>query len=72
MQRLLASLRRNNPDVASDIGKYENELRAAALLHDIGHYPLSHLGERVYMWVERWSRNKMDSNSADSGPPQGE
>jgi len=27
----------------------EQELRLAALLHDIGHYPLSHLGEQVYM-----------------------
>lgn len=70
MQRLVASLRRNNPDVASEIAEYEKELRAAALLHDIGHYPLSHLGERVYMWVERWSRNEKDSESAESSPPQ--
>ncbi|MGI6428478.1 MAG: HD domain-containing protein [Syntrophomonadaceae bacterium] len=29
--------------------KEQAKLRLAALLHDIGHYPLSHLTERVYM-----------------------
>lgn len=28
------------------------KMRAAALLHDIGHYPLSHLGEEVYSYCK--------------------
>lgn len=28
------------------------KMRAAALLHDIGHYPLSHLGESVYSYCK--------------------
>jgi len=32
--------------------KIKQKLRLAALLHDIGHFPLSHLGERVFKWVD--------------------
>ncbi len=35
------------------------KMRAAALLHDIGHYPLSHLGESVYSY-------RKDNKIADS------
>lgn len=27
-------------------------MRMSALLHDIGHYPLSHLGESVYCYIK--------------------
>jgi uncharacterized protein len=30
----------------------KQKLRLAALLHDIGHYPLAHLGEQVFKWVD--------------------
>ena len=32
--------------------KNVQKLRLAALLHDVGHYPLSHPGEQVFQWVD--------------------
>ncbi len=36
--------------------RVKQKLRLAALLHDIGHYPLAHLGEQVFMRVDETSR----------------
>ncbi len=37
----------------------KKKLRLAALLHDIGHYPLAHLGEQAFQWVDH-HRNVQD------------
>jgi len=35
-----------------DSDEVKQMLRIAALLHDVGHYPLSHLGERAFQWAD--------------------
>ena len=45
MGRILESLRSKDNDAISD--EHVRKLRIAALLHDIGHYPYSHLMEKI-------------------------
>jgi HD superfamily phosphohydrolase len=39
----------------------KQKLRLAALLHDIGHYPLAHLGEQVFQWVDSYAATQLIS-----------
>lgn len=48
MSCIAGNLSRNNCISGEDA----RLLRIAALLHDIGHYPLSHVGEQVYQSME--------------------
>ncbi|MEP0827613.1 MAG: HD domain-containing protein, partial [bacterium] len=53
MSRLIDSLRDAGCGYLEDGGDNKKQkLRLAALLHDIGHYPLSHLGEKAFEWVD--------------------
>ena len=54
MSRMVDGLRENNcQHLENDFeDKRKQELRLAALLHDIGHYPLSHLGEDVFRLID--------------------
>lgn len=51
-RRALAGLSRQQPDLA----RHQGVLYAAALLHDLGHAPLSHSGEEMFgLRHEQWS-----------------
>lgn len=54
MSRMVDGLKRAGCPYVSDEddNKTKKKLRLAALLHDIGHYPLAHLGEHVFQWAD--------------------
>lgn len=54
MSRMLDGLKAANcPHVCGNHGdEAKQKLRLAALLHDIGHFPLAHLGEQAFQWVD--------------------
>lgn len=54
MSRMVNRLKAEGYSHFTDNGweKKKQKLRLAALLHDIGHYPLSHLGEQVFNWID--------------------
>ncbi|MDH3890553.1 MAG: HD domain-containing protein [candidate division Zixibacteria bacterium] len=54
MSRMVDGLRAAKcPHVSGENGdEIKQKLRLAALLHDIGHYPLAHLGEQAFQWVD--------------------
>ena len=58
MSRMVDQLRKEKCDyVMRD--KQKQELRLAALLHDIGHYPMSHMGEKTFEWIDQEPRSKI-------------
>ncbi len=59
MSRMVDRLFKDNCTHVDD-GKKKQTLRLAALLHDIGHYPISHLGEQAFQWY-----NSLDDNGDD-------
>ena len=52
-RRAYEAIQRNSAqDIAKVVAAYRPTLEAALLLHDVGHAPLSHLGERFYVTSE--------------------
>lgn len=74
MSKMVDRLREENCEhvVEGEDDHIKQKLRLAALLHDIGHYPLAHLGEQVFMWVDethRFPKLPTEDASSSSGRP---
>jgi hypothetical protein len=63
MGRITAHLREKGVLEEDDLRK----LRMAALLHDIGHYPLSHVGEAVFMRIQFEKEQVVQKKTPDFG-----
>jgi len=69
MSRMIDRLREEGCPYFQDDSweRRKQELRLAALLHDIGHYPLSHLGEQVFNWIDA---QRAELVAAEQAEPQ--
>jgi len=69
MTRILESFRSKNKDAVSD--DHFQKLRIAALLHDIGHYPYSHLMERIdWNSAQKYITKKGQDKEEAASPPK--
>ncbi len=66
MSRILESFRSKNKDAVPD--EDFRKLRIAALLHDIGHYPYSHLMEKIDWESEQRYITKKGQDKEESAP----
>lgn len=62
VDKIIENLRRERPDLIKP--GQEEVLRLTALLHDIGHYPLSHTIEQAYKWDVALDKRRSEKRKA--------
>lgn len=60
MRRVWRRLETTEPPPGVDLNAEGRLLRAAALLHDLGHYPLSHVVEPIAAWLHQPTTDRLD------------